>query len=216
MTFKVKKNIVIAGHRGNPAAFPENTMDSFRSAVELGVDMLETDIHVSKDGKLVLIHDHEVDRTTDGTGLVREKTFEELEKLNAGTAEHPAKIPTLREFLEYCAGVPGLLLDLEMKVFRFERSRCYFEDLPEDQKKEETMNLRNGFNFAKKVMATGECDLLILDEVLGLVDQEVISREEFIRFLQSADDETDLIMTGRVCPDEIRQYADQISYVENL
>ena len=73
------------------------------------------------------------------------------------------------------------------------------------------MNLRNGFNFAKKVMATGECDLLILDEVLGLVDQEVISREEFIRFLQSADDETDLIMTGRVCPDEIRQYADQIS-----
>ena len=107
-------------------------------------------------------------------------------------------------------------MDLEMKVFRFERSRCYFEDLPEDQKKEETMNLRNGFNFAKKVMATGECDLLILDEVLGLVDQEVISREEFIRFLQSADDETDLIMTGRVCPDEIRQYADQISYVENL
>ena len=61
------------------------------------------------------------------------------------------------------------------------------------------------------------CDLLILDEVLGLVDQEVISRgKEFIRFLQSADDETDLIMTGRVCPDEIRQYADQISYVENL
>ena len=107
-------------------------------------------------------------------------------------------------------------MDLEMKVFRFERSRCYFEDLPEDQKKEETMNLKNGFNFAKKVMATGECDLLILDEVLGLVDQEVISREEFIRFLQSADDETDLIMTGRVCPDEIRQYADQISYVENL
>ena len=107
-------------------------------------------------------------------------------------------------------------MDLEMKVFRFERSRCYFEDLPEDQKKEETMNLRNGFNFAKKVMATGECDLLILDEVLGLVDQEVISREEFIRFLQSADDETDLIMTGRVCPDEIRPYADQISYVENL
>ena len=75
MTFEAKKNIVIAGHRGNPAAFPENTMDSFRSAVELGVDMVETDIHVSRDGKLVLIHDHEVDRTTDGTGLVREKTY---------------------------------------------------------------------------------------------------------------------------------------------
>ena len=108
MTFVAKKNIVIAGHRGNPAAFPENTMDSFRSAVELGVDMVETDIHVSRDGKLVLIHDHEVDRTTDGTGLVREKTFEELETLNAGTAERPAKIPTLREFLDYCAGDEGV------------------------------------------------------------------------------------------------------------
>ena len=118
MTFEAKKNIVIAGHRGNPAAFPENTMDSFRSAVELGVDMVETDIHVSRDGKLVLIHDHEVDRTTDGTGLVREKTFEELEALNAGTAEHPAKIPTLREFLKYCAGVPELIVILEVKVYK--------------------------------------------------------------------------------------------------
>lgn len=86
---------------------PENTMDSFRSAVELGVDMLETDIHVSKDGKLVLIHDHEVDRTTDGTGLVREKTFEELEKLNAGTAEHPAKIPTRGSFWSTAPGCRG-------------------------------------------------------------------------------------------------------------
>ena len=61
--------------------------------------------------------------------------------------------------------------------------------------------------------ALGIYDLLILDEVLGLVDQEVISREEFIRFLQSADDETDLIMTGRVCPEGIEKYVNEISVV---
>lgn len=112
------KKVLIDGHRGNLDFVPENTMDSFRSAVGLGVDAVETDIHLSSDNALVLIHDHTVDRTTDGTGLVREKTFEELEALNAGTAEHPAKIPTLREFLKYCAGVPELIVILEVKVYK--------------------------------------------------------------------------------------------------
>ena len=94
------KKVLIDGHRGNLDFVPENTMDSFRSAVGLGVDAVETDIHLSSDNALVLIHDHTVDRTTDGTGLVREKTFEELEALNAGSAEHPAKYPTLWEFLK--------------------------------------------------------------------------------------------------------------------
>lgn len=106
-------------------------------------------------------------------------------------------------------------MEPEMKVFRFERSRGFFSDLSEEQKKEESLNLKNGFNFAKKVMATGECDLLILDEVLGLVDQEVISEEEFVHFLETADADTDLIMTGRVCPESIKKFADHISYVEN-
>ena len=112
------KKVLIDGHRGNLDFVPENTMDSFRSAVGLGVDAVETDIHLSSDNALVLIHDHTVDRTTDGTGLVREKTFEELEASNAGTAEHPAKIPTLREFLKYCAGVPELIVILEVKVYK--------------------------------------------------------------------------------------------------
>lgn len=106
-------------------------------------------------------------------------------------------------------------MEPEMKVFRFERSRGLFSDLPEEQKKEESLNLKNGFNFAKKVMATGECDLLILDEVLGLVDQGVISEEEFIHFLETADADTDLIMTGRFCPEAVKKYANHISYVEN-
>lgn len=78
------------------------------------------------------------------------------------------------------------------------------------------MNLRNGFNFAKKVLATGECDRLILDEVLGLLDQGIVSMEEFQGLLASRMEETDLVLTGRVCPEELKQYVDIISYVENI
>lgn len=107
-------------------------------------------------------------------------------------------------------------LEPEIKVFRFARSHGLFEDLPEEQKIEEIFNLKNGFNFAKKVMVTGECDILILDEVLGLVDQGVISKEDFIHFLENKDTEMELLITGRVCPDEIKPYVDLISYVENI
>lgn len=107
-------------------------------------------------------------------------------------------------------------LEPEIRVFRFARSHGLFEDLPEEQKLEEISNLKNGFNFAKKVMVTGECDILILDEVLGLVDQGVISKEDFIHFLEKKDTEMELLLTGRVCPDEIKPYVDLISYVENI
>lgn len=104
-------------------------------------------------------------------------------------------------------------LEPDLKFFCFEHSKERFEDLPEEQKHEELMNLRNGFNFAKKVMTTGECDVLILDEILGIVDQGIISAEEFQSFLEARDEETDLVMTGRVCPEGIEKYVDEISVV---
>lgn len=105
-------------------------------------------------------------------------------------------------------------IEPEMKVFRFERSLGLFESLPDEKKKEELINLKNGFHFAKKVLATGECGLLILDEILGLIDQNVVTLEEFLELLKSRHEETDLVMTGRVCPREIRALADSISFVE--
>ena len=61
-------------------------------------------------------------------------------------------------------------LEPEIKIFRFEKSDVNFDELPEDKKHEEILNIKNGLNYAKKVLSTGECDLLILDEVLGLID----------------------------------------------
>lgn len=118
MKHRCEKGIIIAGHRGNPKDWPENTLPSFQSAMELGVDMIETDIHLTADGVPVLIHDHDCKRTTDREGLVRDMTFEQLRTVNTGTADTFLRIPTLRELLELASQTDDLLLNLEIKVYR--------------------------------------------------------------------------------------------------
>ncbi|HLR21303.1 MAG TPA: glycerophosphodiester phosphodiesterase [Tissierellaceae bacterium] len=92
-------------HRGFKGKYPENTMLAFKKAVEEGADGIEFDIQLSKDGEIVIIHDETLDRTTNGTGLVKDYTVKELIKLNASYNEQKDHgfnpIPTLREYLEY-------------------------------------------------------------------------------------------------------------------
>ena len=111
--------MMVAGHRGDSANYPENTMAAFRAAIAVGADMIETDVRLSSDGIPVLIHDRTVDRTTDGTGYVKEKTFAELRALNAGTADAPQQIPTLEELLELLAST-NVTLNLEVKEYQEE------------------------------------------------------------------------------------------------
>ena len=114
-------NIYVAAHRGWSSVYPENTMAAFRAACELGVDQVETDIHVSADGELVLIHDDLLDRTTNGTGPVGNLTLKELRELDAGGWKDERfkgeKIPTLREFFEYVKQSDRLTVDLELKEY---------------------------------------------------------------------------------------------------
>lgn len=117
MKFDAPKGIIVAGHRGNPALHPENTFISFASAIECGVDMIETDIRVSKDGALVLMHDEDVKRTTDGCGRVCDMSLKQLKALDAGAGQ---QIPTLKEFLTLCKPHGELLYDLEIKVYKKE------------------------------------------------------------------------------------------------
>ena len=91
-----------------------------------------------------------------------------------------------------------------------------FFELPKEKQTEEIINIKNGLNFAKKVLATGECDLLILDEVLGLVDNGIITVEDLKNLLEARDDETDIIMTGISMNDEICMLADEVSRIETL
>ncbi|MBS4201687.1 DUF1080 domain-containing protein [Bacillus sp. FJAT-49732] len=109
---------IIAAHRGIPSLAPENTMSSFRLAYELGADMIETDVKVTKDNKLVIMHDDTVNRTTNGTGRVADLTLEEIKQLDAGSkfsAEFTGeKIPTFREYLREFKGKDVILL-VELK-----------------------------------------------------------------------------------------------------
>jgi glycerophosphoryl diester phosphodiesterase len=71
-------------HRGHSIAHPENTLEAYRKAIELGIEMIECDVNVTRDGKLVMIHDSTLDRTTNGTGRVSAATWEEIQRLDAG------------------------------------------------------------------------------------------------------------------------------------
>lgn len=115
------KKILVCGHRGLGIYGIENTMKAFKMAIELGVDMLETDIHMTKDGHLILMHDESVNRTTDGEGLIKDLTLEQIKALDATVnktidtpSEHP---PTLSDFLDLMDKHPGMLLNLELKDY---------------------------------------------------------------------------------------------------
>ena len=107
-------------------------------------------------------------------------------------------------------------LEPEIKFFRFEKATEDYVDLSEREREEEKMNILNGLNFAKKVLSTGECDLLIMDEVLGLVDIGIISVDELKNILDSKDEETTVIMTGIQLGDELCLIADEVSKIETM
>jgi glycerophosphoryl diester phosphodiesterase len=110
----------VMAHRGNRVAFPENTLSAFRQAILDGADILETDLHLSRDEIFICIHDSTVDRTTDGMGAVAEMTLAELKRLDAaaGRRDHgPEPIPTLEELAALIP--PDRALALELKSDRF-------------------------------------------------------------------------------------------------
>jgi glycerophosphoryl diester phosphodiesterase len=110
----------LMAHRGNRVACPENTIAAFRQALDDGADILETDLHLTRDGVLVCIHDSTVDRTTDGRGPVADMTLAELKQLSASYGRPEFKderIPTLAEVTALLP--PDVALALELKTDRF-------------------------------------------------------------------------------------------------
>ncbi len=105
-------------------------------------------------------------------------------------------------------------LEPEIKLFRFDKNSVSYCDLTEEQKKEERQNVLNGFNFAKKVIETGECDVLVLDEVLGMVDLGIISTEDIIDLIRLRDDYVRLVLTGNELPESLLPYLDVISEIQ--
>lgn len=104
-------------HRGASAHAPENTMASFEKAVDLGFDYIEMDVRFSKDGHLVVIHDADAQRTTDGEGLIADMTVNEIKELDAGSwfssAFEGEEVPLLNEVLDHFRGKIGLLIEMK-------------------------------------------------------------------------------------------------------
>lgn len=105
-------------------------------------------------------------------------------------------------------------LEPEIKFFRFEKNEKNYDSLSEEEKQEECINMKNGFNYAKKVLVTGECNVLILDEFLGVLDNGVITVEELSSLVKAKPEDATVVMTGRVCTDPIRSFADEIYNIE--
>ena len=99
--------VMVIAHRADWRSFPENSIEAIRSAIKLGVDMVEIDVRRTKDGSLVLMHDETIDRTTNGSGKVSELTFDEIRllRLMSGVGvPTDFKVPTLKEALLECKG----------------------------------------------------------------------------------------------------------------
>ncbi|MCE7790958.1 glycerophosphodiester phosphodiesterase [Salipaludibacillus sp. CUR1] len=109
---------MIFAHRGSAGTHPENTMPAFEAGLEAGAEGLECDVQLTKDLVPVVIHDETVNRTTNGQGWIKDLTYEEIKRLDAGSWFSPnfagVPIPTLEQLFEWAAGTP-LILNVELK-----------------------------------------------------------------------------------------------------
>ena len=106
-------------------------------------------------------------------------------------------------------------LEPEFKLFRFEKTSTAFDQLSDEEKEEARASIRNGLNFARKVLTTGECDILILDEILGILDEGIISLDELAGLIAHARQmETKLVLTGTVYPAGLDAYVDEVTRIQ--
>lgn len=119
---KYNNKIILAAHRGDRKRYPENTMPAFESAIQHGVDMIETDIHMTSDGELIIMHDRSTLRTTGQEGFTNEMTYSQIRQLDAGgwfsEAFRDTKVPSVQDLwnlwiIKVLEGLPNLL-----RVFR--------------------------------------------------------------------------------------------------
>ena len=134
----------VFAHRGYSGKYPENTMLSFKKAAETGCDGIELDVQLTRDGIVVIIHDETIERTTDGTGEVKDFTYDELKKYNAdmvfGGKHGFEPIPTFEEYCQW-AKDQDLITNIEIKSGVY-----YYEEL-----EEKTLELVRGYGLEKKV-----------------------------------------------------------------
>lgn len=138
--------MTVAAHRGDSYNYYENTMTAFKMAHAVGADMIETDIHLTKDNHLVLIHDDTVDRTTNGSGRVCEMTFDEIRALNASDKNSYECVPTLEELFAWAQPL-DITFNLEIKEYNRGDNRARCEKCIDD-----TLALVEKYGLSKRII----------------------------------------------------------------
>jgi glycerophosphoryl diester phosphodiesterase len=119
--YEASDQVETVAHRGAAGYAPENTMAAFQKGVDMKADYIEIDVQQTKDGELVVIHDVTLDRTTNGTGYVKDHTLEEIRQLDAGSYFAPEfageKVPTFEEVLDEFRGKTGILIELKATYY---------------------------------------------------------------------------------------------------
>lgn len=102
------------------------------------------------------------------------------------------------------------------KIFRFEKKRGFFWTLSDEEKAELKKEIEEAFEFCKKVLKDKECDVLILDEIMGVLHNKLLSIEEVVKFLKSKPEDMEIILTGRNVPGEILEIADLVTEMKEI
>lgn len=184
---------IICGHRGAAGHAPENTLAAFRKGRELGADLLELDVQLTRDGQVVVIHDYTLDRTTNGRGEVQEHTLAELKALDAGSWYGPSfageQIPTLEEVVAWAKGKaklsieikcrPSTIGDLPERVVNICRSHAIveetmvisFDHIAIRRVKEREPNLAGGIIFYARLVDPIAAARAAMADVLNMASQ---------------------------------------------
>ena len=169
----------IIAHRGYRAKYPENTLVAFQAALDAGVQMIELDVALSRDRKLIVIHDATLERTTNGEGAVRDHTLTQLKQLDAGGWFHPRftgeHLPELSEVLDLVDG--QVLINIEIKPHAYEPHH------PTDAVERQTLELVCRRNLAERVLISS-FDLNLLKYIatfeyapaLGLISRNPVDK----------------------------------------
>ena len=163
----MQRHYLNVAHRGASAHAPENTLLAFERAIELGADMSELDLHLSRDGALVVMHDASVDHTTDGHGAIRDLSLAELKRLDAGQGQ---RVPTLPEVIDLVRGRSGVYPELKAQGTPRATVDCLRAKAPTTAKSAPSWEPANGFTGRQQVIV-GSFDAALAREAKVLAPE---------------------------------------------
>lgn len=181
--------VILAAHRGEKKYHPENTMPAFKAAYEAGVEMIETDIRMTRDGELIVMHDRSALRTCGVDCILNDMTLEEVRKLDAGCVFSEefrgTPVPTVREFLEWIAPT-GMMVNWELKDYP-----CDVGDERAFECIDKLIALIREFDMVKRSMLNSFSDR-VLEHAVKQIGHEILIHGQGINKARRSKDEPEM------------------------